>query len=107
MQPLRIASLPMSPAGRRQKGPQMTDLQKSRLETHGDFHTTSDIFARFEEGAESLPFRLRYAYIGIAIKMARILNGDPLYEDHWRDIAGYAEEAVKIINDAKGESSRE
>lgn len=26
----------------------------------------------------------------IAHKMGRILNGDPDYEDSWRDIAGYA-----------------
>lgn len=26
----------------------------------------------------------------IAHKIARILNGDPNYEDSWRDIAGYA-----------------
>ena len=26
----------------------------------------------------------------IASKIARILNGDPHYEDSWRDIAGYA-----------------
>lgn len=27
----------------------------------------------------------------IAHKIARVLNGDPNYEDSWRDIAGYAE----------------
>jgi Domain of unknown function (DUF6378) len=27
----------------------------------------------------------------IAHKIGRILNGDPNYEDSWRDIAGYAE----------------
>jgi len=26
----------------------------------------------------------------IADKIARILNGDPNYDDNWRDIAGYA-----------------
>lgn len=26
----------------------------------------------------------------IAVKMARIINGDPDYADNWRDIAGYA-----------------
>lgn len=26
----------------------------------------------------------------IAVKISRILNGDPDYEDNWRDIAGYA-----------------
>lgn len=27
----------------------------------------------------------------IAMKLARIVCGDPTYADHWRDIAGYAE----------------
>lgn len=26
----------------------------------------------------------------IAVKISRIINGDPDYEDNWRDIAGYA-----------------
>jgi len=26
----------------------------------------------------------------IVVKLARIVNGDPDHEDHWRDIAGYA-----------------
>jgi hypothetical protein len=31
-------------------------------------------------------------------KIGRILNGDPDYDDSWRDIAGYSELIVKIIN---------
>ena len=31
-------------------------------------------------------------------KIARILNGDPYYDDSWRDIAGYAELVVKELN---------
>lgn len=30
-------------------------------------------------------------------KIARILNGDPDYDDSWVDIAGYAELVVKIL----------
>lgn len=32
----------------------------------------------------------------IALKIGRILNGDPNYPDHWHDIAGYA----KLVEDA-------
>jgi hypothetical protein len=32
----------------------------------------------------------RQALRVIADKIARILNGDPNYDDNWRDIAGYA-----------------
>jgi len=77
----------------------MTNLQKSRLETHGDFPTTANFVATFIEASAGLPHMLRYSFVGIGIKMARILSGDPFYEDHWMDIAGYAEEAVKIIKD--------
>jgi hypothetical protein len=31
----------------------------------------------------------------ICVKMARIMNGDPLYRDNWVDIAGYA----KLVSD--------
>lgn len=35
----------------------------------------------------------------IAVKIARILNGDPNYADHWRDIEGYA----KLVADRLSE----
>ena len=31
-------------------------------------------------------------------KIGRILNGDPTYDDSWKDIAGYAQLVVDIIN---------
>lgn len=34
----------------------------------------------------------------ICHKIARILNGDPNYDDSWRDIAGYAQLVVNILN---------
>jgi len=86
----------------------MTDLQKSRQATHGDFGTTSHFVDIFTKAVTTnLPPSLRYAYTGIAIKMARILSGDSFYEDHWRDISGFAEEALKIVMDAKEGDSHE
>ncbi len=38
-----------------------------------------------------LEFDQREALEMIAHKIGRILNGDPNYEDSWRDIAGYAQ----------------
>ena len=32
-------------------------------------------------------------------KVARIANGDPYYDDSWRDIAGYAQLVVDILNE--------
>lgn len=34
----------------------------------------------------------------ICHKIARIVNGDPDYDDSWRDIAGYAQLVVKHLN---------
>lgn len=34
----------------------------------------------------------------ICHKLARISNGDPYYDDSWRDIAGYAQLVVDILN---------
>ena len=33
-------------------------------------------------------------------KIGRILNGDPTYDDSWKDIAGYA---TLIVNELNGE----
>ena len=37
----------------------------------------------------------------IANKLGRIVNGDPMYDDSWRDIAGYATLVVEILNEGK------
>lgn len=34
----------------------------------------------------------------ICHKLGRIVNGDPYYDDSWRDIAGYATLVVDILN---------
>lgn len=34
----------------------------------------------------------------ICHKIARIINGDPNYDDSWRDIAGYAQLVVNELN---------
>lgn len=37
----------------------------------------------------------------ICHKLARIVNGDPNYDDSWKDIAGYAQLVVDILNKAE------
>ena len=39
----------------------------------------------------------------IANKLARILNGDPLYDDSWRDISGYCTLVLMEIEDMEKE----
>lgn len=37
----------------------------------------------------------------IAVKISRILNGDPNYADNWRDIAGYATLVADRLDEAE------
>lgn len=44
---------------------------------------------------KELPPVMQRALTTIADKIARILNGDPMYDDNWHDIQGYA----KLVED--------
>jgi hypothetical protein len=82
----------------------MTDIQSilaEREKRYGDFTDHARIAEELMEviqfNEDSIrpswelmrPFQ-RQALRTIADKIARILNGDPNYDDNWRDIAGYA-----------------
>ncbi len=77
----------------------MSDIQNllhARSATHGSYSNVANIAQRIkrvlhdsdgwpflsDEQAESLDM--------IAMKVARILSGDPSHSDHWEDIEGYA-----------------
>lgn len=47
---------------------------------------------------EDFTYEMNEAVDMICHKLARIANGDPTYDDNWRDIAGYAELVVKELN---------
>lgn len=70
-------------------------LLVEREKTHGDFKVTSSISqqikAAFDQYDDALVEVQREALDMIAVKIARILAGDPNYKEHWLDIAGYAE----------------
>ena len=67
-----------------------------REKTHGDFANHALIsqklkLAMFHSGCwEGLSNVQQEALEMIQHKVARILNGDSDYKDHWHDIAGYA-----------------
>jgi hypothetical protein len=42
-----------------------------------------------------MPLQVRETLEMIATKMSRVVTGDPLYEDSWADIAGYAQIMVR------------
>ena len=50
-------------------------------------------------GVERLSPSQTEALSMICHKMARIVNGDPNYDDSWRDIAGYAQ---LVVNQLEG-----
>ena len=71
------------------------ELLNEREKTHGSFQQVGDISARLkfilrENYSSGLKNRQKEALEAICVKIARILSGDPGFEDHWDDIAGYA-----------------
>jgi len=49
------------------------------------------------ENAQALSAAHKETLHMVAHKMSRIVNGDPMYEDSWFDIAGYAQRMLEII----------
>lgn len=56
---------------------------------------------RAHDGWSNLSDAQKEALEMIAIKIGRILNGDPNYADSWYDIAGYAELIDKLLTGVK------
>ena len=67
-----------------------------RQKTHGDFASHAVLSQTMKSIMQAQPKwsgmedDQHEALEMIVHKIARILNGDPHYPDHWRDIAGYA-----------------
>jgi hypothetical protein len=69
-------------------------ILNERQKTHGEFSSHAvisqelkDVVGRYERGLNAAQ---RESLDMICHKIARILNGNPSYKDHWDDIAGYA-----------------
>lgn len=85
-------------------------LLQERHKTHGLFATNAEISQKLkaifwfyhENGSTKLGSVQLEALDMIALKLSRILSGQPLFKDHWDDIAGYAKLASEAC-DAKGE----
>lgn len=77
--------------------PDTTAILTERGKRYGKFtghaKITQDIKVMFRDKANwwQLQDDQKEALDMIAHKLGRILNGDPHYEDSWRDIAGYAQ----------------
>lgn len=73
------------------------DILDARETTHGDYAQVSQTAQAIKRAMletpnwREMPHYARESLDLIATKIARICNGDFNTQDHWRDIAGYAE----------------
>ena len=84
------------------------ELLEERDKTHGSFIVNSRVsqglkdVIRAEEGYKNLDLIHREALDHMFGKIGRIMAGQPFYDDHWDDIAGYAQLPRKFNHGKKG-----
>lgn len=82
-------------------------LITERGSRYGKFKDGADIMQSLKDtmrnvdGWNNLTASQKEALDMIQHKISRILNGDPTYDDSWKDIAGYA---TLIVNELNGEA---
>lgn len=81
-------------------------LLEERKKTHGDYAVTANVAQKLKAMIRNSPSypdmtqKQCESLDMIAVKLARIMCGDPHEPDHFRDIAGYALLAIKEHDDA-------
>ncbi len=86
--------------------PGVEELITERGNRYGKFKDGADIMQSLKDtmrdvdGWNNLTASQKEALDMIQHKIGRILNGDPTYDDSWKDIAGYA---TLIVNELNGE----
>ena len=74
----------------------------TREKTHGSYPSTARVSQSLKDAMRSAPNWIRLTDIQaeslemIAVKIARILCGEPDFPDHWEDVLGYAKLATKV-----------
>jgi len=74
----------------------VSDTLKDRHRTHGDYHEHAELATALRRTMQTgkcwraLTNQEEDALLMIAVKISRILCGNPNEPDHWHDIAGYA-----------------
>lgn len=72
---------------------------------YGDFKDHAEIAQGLQQvlrkapNWDNMPADARQSMVVITDKMARMLNGDPSYDDNWIDIIGYATLVLNRIKD--------
>ena len=68
----------------------------ARQKTHGDFAYNAFLMQKFKDGFRAEPGWKKLSPVQrevfdmFALKLSRILTGDPTNADHWHDVCGYA-----------------
>lgn len=84
----------------------MTDINEilaEREKTHGSFDTHSILSQAFKEIMQNslqwknLPPYQKEALDMVSHKIARILNGEAYFLDHWQDLVGYLQLVVNHL----------
>jgi len=74
----------------------------TREKTHGSYPSTAKISQSIKDAMRGSPNWIRLTDVQaeslemIAVKLARILCGDPDFPDHWQDVIGYAKLTEKM-----------
>ena len=90
---------------------QIDNVLADRRTTHGDYadtaRTAQHLRGAMREGNNwaILTDTQRESLDMIAMKIARILSGDPQHADHWDDITGYARLVSTSLHDKQKEAA--
>jgi len=85
------------------------EILKERGDRYGHFKDHAEIsnalratfmnhYIKTHSNGEQIPPYMMESIIMICHKLGRIANGDPYYDDSWKDIAGYAQLVVDILH---------
>ena len=100
------------PVGTNDAGEALQSIEETLIQRgkrYGEYSKVSGVSQRLKavlqkginESGKSyteLPPYIRESLELICNKLSRIVNGDPLYDDNWRDIAGYSQLVVDELN---------
>jgi hypothetical protein len=88
--------------------PELDTLLEARKLRYGDFTEQALLSQALKSVMQShaqwerMPPYMREALEMVQHKVARIVNGDPFYDDSWVDIVGYVQRVIEQLPKTKG-----
>lgn len=86
---------------------EINEILEQRAKTHGDFTKNSELSQMFKKfvkefsKGKDMPYPIREGLDMILHKISRVICGNHLEPDHFRDIAGYATLITKYLEGLK------